>query len=69
MKTAPLAIALLLAVQAGAQSPVDTSKIGPKVGTVAPAFSGPDQTGATRSLASAAGPKGTMLVFFRSADW
>lgn len=69
MQTATLAIALLLAVQAGAQSGVDTSKIGPQVGSAAPPFSGPDQTGATRSLASAAGPKGTMLVFFRSADW
>lgn len=48
---------------------VDVTKIGPKVGVVAPAFTGTDQTGATRSLASAAGPKGTMLVFFRSADW
>lgn len=52
-----------------AQAPIDTSKIGPQVGTVAPAFSGVDQDGVTRTLAGAAGRKGTMLVFFRSADW
>ena len=55
----------------GAQSAagVDFTKIGPQVGAVAPAFSGLDQNGVPRRLASAAGPKGTMLVFFRSADW
>ena len=62
---------LCLSVAAFAQQPVaiDTSKIGPQVGTVAPAFSGVDQNGATRTLTSIAGPKGTMLFFFRSADW
>jgi hypothetical protein len=69
MKLAQLLIVLLFAAQIGAQQPVDTSTIGPRVGTMAPAFSGRDQDGVTRSLASAAGPKGTMLVFFRSADW
>ncbi len=42
---------------------------GPAVGTAIPAFSAPDQNGVTQSLGSIAGPKGTMLVFFRSADW
>jgi hypothetical protein len=56
----------LIAAQSAA---VDVSNIGPKVGTVAPAFSGSDQNGAIQSLKTAAGPKGTMLVFFRSADW
>ena len=59
----------LLVSSLGAQAPVDTSKIGPQVGTVAPPFSGPDQDGTIRSLAGAAGRKGTMLVFFRSSDW
>lgn len=49
--------------------PLDTSKIGPKVGEMAPEFSGTDQNGIARSLKAAAGPSGTMLVFFRSADW
>jgi hypothetical protein len=53
------------------QSPVsiDTSKLGPQVGTVVPAFAGVDQFGRPHTLASSYGPKGAMLVFFRSADW
>ena len=58
-------------ISAAAQQPlpVDTSKIGPKVGEVAPEFSGTDQHGIARSLKATAGSNGTMLVFFRSADW
>lgn len=52
-----------------AQTPVDLSKLGPQVGAKAIPFSLPDQTGTPRELASLAGPNGTMLVFFRSADW
>jgi hypothetical protein len=48
---------------------VDTSTIGPQVGTQVPPFSGVDQFGRSQSLESALGPKGAMLVFFRSADW
>jgi peroxiredoxin len=48
---------------------VDTSTIGPKVGETVPQFSLPDQNGRTQTLRSVAGSKGTMLVFFRSADW
>lgn len=48
---------------------VDTSKIGPQVGATVPAFSGTDQFGKPHTLASVMGPKGAMLVFFRSADW
>jgi hypothetical protein len=44
-------------------------KTGPPVGDAVPAFSAPDQNGRTQTLASIAGPKGTMLVFFRSSDW
>ena len=64
--TAMMAVAGL----AGQAPPaVDTSKIGPQAGTVAPAFSGTDQFGKSHTLASSYGPRGTMLVFFRSADW
>ena len=48
---------------------VDTSKIGPQVGEVVPAFEGVDQDGNRRSLSSVFGARGAMLVFFRSADW
>jgi hypothetical protein len=62
-----------LAVVAGlagqAPPPVDTSTIGPQVGAVVPSFSGNDQFGKPHTLASVMGPKGAMLVFFRSADW
>ena len=66
-----LSAALIAVVSTEArQAPaIDTSKIGPQVGSVIPAFTGRDQNGATQSLKSVAGPKGTMLVFFRSADW
>lgn len=48
---------------------VDVNTLGPQPGQQAPAFSLPGHDGKTYSLSSAAGPKGTMLVFFRSADW
>ncbi len=49
--------------------PPDVQKLGPQVGTRVPDFSLPDQRGQTRTLQSLMGPKGLMLVFFRSADW
>ena len=52
-----------------ASGPVDTSTIGPAVGATVPAFSGVDQFGKPHTLASSYGPRGAMLVFFRSADW
>ena len=42
---------------------------GPSVGSVVPDFSAEDQTGRTQTLKSIMGPKGAMLVFYRSADW
>ena len=48
---------------------VDLQTLGPQVGQRVPDFSLPDQDGHTRDLKSVAGPNGTMLVFFRSADW
>ena len=49
--------------------PVDLTAVGPQVGTKVPGFSGVDQFGRTHTLESSLGPKGAMLVFFRSADW
>lgn len=43
--------------------------IGLAVGQRAPAFSARDQFGQTHSLNTLKGPKGTVLLFFRSADW
>ncbi len=63
--TAVLAAAALQAQSAQ----VDVTRLGPQVGARVADFSLPDQNGQKRSLESVAGPKGTMLVFFRSADW
>jgi len=42
---------------------------GPEIGKTVPEFSAPDQTGKTETLRSIMGPKGALLVFYRSADW
>ena len=57
------------AQQAVARQKMDVSKLGPQVGEQVPDFSLKDQDGKTRNLESIMGPKGTMLVFVRSADW
>lgn len=70
--TSRIAAALVLSASVlSAQAPaaVDTSKIGPQAGAAVPAFEGTDQFGTRRTLSSVSGPKGAMLVFFRSADW
>ena len=43
--------------------------IGLAVGQKAPAFSMPDQFGNVQTLDSLQGKNGTVLLFFRSADW
>lgn len=61
-----------LALGAGAlgqTARIDIDKLGPQVGDRAIPFALPDQFGRVQTLASVAGPKGTMLVFFRSAEW
>ena len=45
------------------------TSIGLAVGQKAPAFSARDQFGREQTLASLKGPKGAVLLFFRSADW
>ncbi|MBZ5611303.1 MAG: peroxiredoxin family protein [Acidobacteriia bacterium] len=42
---------------------------GPPVGSRMPDFALQDQDGKTRSLQSLLGPKGAVILFFRSADW
>jgi peroxiredoxin len=43
--------------------------IGLNVGQKAPAFTARDQFGREQTLATLRGPKGTVILFFRSADW
>ena len=52
-----------------AHTPIDVAKLGPQVGQQVPDFSLKDQTGKTWTRQSIMGPRGAMLVFFRSADW
>ena len=42
---------------------------GPAVGEKVPDFALQDQNGNEKTLHSIFGPKGALLVFFRSADW
>jgi len=69
-----LSTAVLLATTApvdaqGGRQRVDVAKLGPQVGERVPDFSLPDQTGRVRNLESVMGPRGAMIVFYRSADW
>jgi len=59
------------AAQQTAPQPVlpDVQKLGPQVGSRVPDFTLLDQNGQSRTLASLMGPRGLMLVFYRSADW
>ncbi len=66
----PLAWLVCAGLLAG-QTPaaVDLQTLGPQVGAHVPAFALQDQNGHSRTLDSVMGPKGAILVFFRSADW
>jgi hypothetical protein len=48
---------------------IELMSIGLAVGQKAPAFSARDQFGRTQTLDTLKGPSGTVLLFFRSADW
>lgn len=45
------------------------SEVGLRSGQKAPDFSAPDQFGKTQTLETLRGSKGTVLLFYRSADW
>ena len=64
MRHSIMAISLVTAALAA-----DAVPTGPAVGTIIPALEVKDLNGKTQTLASLTGPKGLMLVFFRSADW
>jgi cytochrome oxidase Cu insertion factor (SCO1/SenC/PrrC family) len=61
-------------ISANAQEPSTTRpaaprSVGMKVGSIAPAFTLRDQFGREQTNQSLKGPYGTILLFFRSADW
>ena len=65
-------VAAFCVVTLPAQAPrtrIDLSKLGPQVGARVPDFNLKDATGKEWTLQSIMGPKGAMLVFYRSADW
>ena len=45
------------------------AELGPAAGQPLPPFEAPNQDGRPQSLDSLRGPRGLVLVFFRSADW
>ena len=61
------ALAYMQANSAG--NPTGSSTIGLQVGQKAPAFTATDQFGHDQSIETLKGAKGTVLLFFRSADW
>jgi peroxiredoxin len=54
---------------AAGRTKIDVSKLGPQVGQVVPDFRLTDQNGKVWTRASIMGPKGALLLFYRSADW
>jgi peroxiredoxin len=52
-----------------APTKIDVSKLGPQIGQVVPDFRLSDQSGKLWTRASIMGPKGALLLFYRSADW
>ena len=69
MSTIRILLLALSVVALGRAQSTDIGRIGPQPGSQVADFELPDQQGRPQSLASLAGAKGTMLVFFRSADW
>jgi hypothetical protein len=69
MRTSRFALAAIVTAAFAQKPVVDFANLGPAVGSAMPSFSAVDQNGKTRTLASLLGPKGAILVFFRSADW
>ncbi len=62
-------MAIVATLSAGFGASADAS-FGPRVGTQAPLVEAlKDQNGETRKLQDLAGPKGVVLMFFRSAAW
>lgn len=61
--------ALIFFSECAVTSAQQAIKTGPGVGSILPSFEAPDQNGRLQNLKSILGPKGALLVFYRSADW
>jgi hypothetical protein len=62
-------IALGSEVRNAIPAQVSPASIGMAIGQQAPAFEAMDQFGRTQTKEALKGPNGTVLLFFRSADW
>jgi hypothetical protein len=62
-------LAVAPAMMAQAPASIDTTRLGPQIGAVVPPVTGVDQFGRPQTLDSIYGPKGAMVVFYRSASW
>ncbi len=49
--------------------PLFAREYGPAIGSRMPDFTLRDQNGSPHTLKSLLGPKGAVILFFRSADW
>ena len=63
----------VLALSSGQEKPAAGDSVAPaiglNIGQPVPAFALTDQFGHEQSNQTLKGPKGTVIVFFRSADW
>ena len=63
----------VLALSSGQEKPAAADSVAPaiglEIGQPAPAFALTDQFGHEQSNQTLRGPKGTVILFFRSADW
>jgi len=68
LKASVLSLTVLfgMAMVPAQEKPFD---LGPKIGETIPSFQLKDQYGHEQNLKSLVGPKGLVLLFFRSADW
>jgi len=72
-RSAILLLSAFLMLASAQELPKANDNVGPsiglKVGGTAPAFALRDQFDRTQSNETLKGPNGTILLFFRSADW
>ena len=71
MRTAVAALLFMgvFGLAAQQESPSTKPSIGLDIGQQAPAFALPDEYGREQTNQTLKGANGTVLVFFRSADW
>jgi len=73
MPTTTLVAALFMVIStmatAQTRTQIDVSALGPQVGELVPDFDLPDQNGLRHTLETVRGPNGSLILFYRSADW